>query len=272
MLTRRAIFAAPVALRAQGILDVPPAPPGERISYGSDPVQFGELRVPERSGPHPVVIVIHGGYWRARYDLAHIGHLCVALGKEGYATWSLEYRRIGNPGGGYPGTLDDVRNGAAHIAKIGRDLDLNRVVALGHSAGGHLALWLAAQNKRLRAIVALAPVADLRRAWELKLSNTVVAEFLGGSPAEVPDRYRAASPAEMVPLGVPQRVLHGVNDDVVPIEISRRFVAAAKKSGDDSKLIEVTGAGHFELIDPRSNAWPIVKRTIAESGRKISSA
>jgi acetyl esterase/lipase len=249
------------------ILEVPPAPPGTRIEYGRGEFQFGELRVPSGSGPHPVAIVIHGGYWRAGYDLAHIGHLCEAVTQQGLATWSLEYRRIGNPGGGWPGTLDDVRTGAAHLEKIAaeRSLDLKRVVAAGHSAGGHLVLWLAKQNAiALRGLVALAPVADLRFAWELKLSNTVVADLLGGSPQDLPDRYRSASPIELVPLGVAQRVLHGTNDDIVPLEISRRYVAAAKKSGDDSQLIEVTGAGHFELIDPRSSAWSAVEEAVFE--------
>ena len=272
MTTRRVFLAAPILtvtrpLAAQSILDVPPAPRGERLAYGPDENQFGELRVPVGRGPHPVAIVIHGGYWRARYDLAHIGHLCEAITKQGLATWSLEYRRIGNPGGGFPGTLDDVRSGAAHLKRIAmeRSLDLERVVATGHSAGGQLVLWLAKQKElALRGIVPLAPVADLRRAWELKLSNTVVADFLGGSPQQVSERYRAASPIELVPLGVAQRVLHGATDDVVPIEISRAYVAAAKKSGDDARLIEVAGAGHFELIDPRSDAWPVVKSTILD--------
>jgi acetyl esterase/lipase len=247
--------------------DVPPAPPGTRIAYSRGEFQFGELRVPSGSGPHPVAIVIHGGYWRARYDLTEVGHLCEAVTRQGLATWSLEYRRIGNPGGGWPGTLDDVQTGATYLEKIAaeRSLDLKRVVAMGHSAGGHLVLWLAKQNAiALRGLVALAPVADLRRAWELKLSNTVVADLLGGSPQDLPERYRSASPIELVPLGVAQRVLHGDNDDIVPLEISRRYVAAAKKSGDDSKLIEVAGAGHFELVDPRSSAWPVVKEAVLE--------
>jgi acetyl esterase/lipase len=247
--------------------DVPPASAGTRIAYSSGEIQFGELRVPSGSGPHPVAIVIHGGFWRARYDLTEVGHLCDAVTGQGLATWSLEYRRIGNPGGGWPGTLDDVLTGAAHLKKIAaeRSLDLKRVVAMGHSAGGHLVLWLAKQNAiALRGLVALAPVADLRRAWELKLNNTVVADLLGGSPQDLPDRYRSASPVGLVPLGVTQRVVHGANDDIVPLEISRRYVAAAKKSGDDSKLIEVAGAGHFELIDPRSSAWPVVKEAVLE--------
>jgi acetyl esterase/lipase len=249
------------------ILSLAPPRADERVPYGSDAYQFCDLRVPSGSGPHPVAIVIHGGYWRARYDLTEVEHLCDAVTRQGLATWSLEYRRIGNPGGAWPGTLDDVRTGAAHLEKIAaeRSLDLKRVVAMGHSAGGHLVLWLAKQNViALRGLVALAPVADLRRAWELKLSNTVVADLLGGSPQDLPERYRSASPIELLPLGVAQRVLHGTNDDVVPLEISRRFVAAAKKGGDDSKLIEVAGAGHFELIDPRSSAWPVVKEAVLE--------
>jgi acetyl esterase/lipase len=250
------------ALAAQSILDLPPPPPGERIAYGSGEFQFGELRVPAGAGPHPVAIVIHGGYWRAQYDLKHIGHLCEALTRAGMAAWSLEYRRIGNAGGGWPGTFDDVKAGAAHVARMERPkaLDLRRVIAMGHSAGGHLVLWLAKQKAlELKGVVPLAPVADLRRAWELRLSNNVVEEFLGGSPTQVPERYRAGSPIEMVPLGVRQRMIHGTADDVVPISISRGYVAAARAKGDDATLTEPAGAGHFELIDPRSAAWPAVR-------------
>lgn len=249
-------------LSAQSILDLPPPPPGERIAYGPGEFQFGELRVPAGAGPHPAAIVIHGGYWRAAYDLKHIGHLCEALTRAGMATWSLEYRRLGNPGGGWPGTFDDVKAAAAHLTKIAKAkaIDLNRVIAMGHSAGGHLALWLAKQNAlALRGVVALAPVADLRRAWELKLSGNVVDELLGGSPTKVSERYRAASPIEIVPLGVRQQVIHGAADDVVPVSISRGYVAAARKAGDDATLTEPPGAGHFQLIDPRSQAWGAVR-------------
>lgn len=200
------LFGMPAALAAgQNILEIPAAPPGSRIAYGDDEFQFGELYAPEGRGPHAVAIVIHGGYWRARYDLRHIGHFCVALAKEGIACWSLEYRRLGNKGGGFPGTFEDVRTGAMHLATIAkeRSLDMKRVVATGHSAGGHLALWLAKQGVvPLKGIVLLALVADLRAAWELKLSNNVVEDLLGGSPEQVPERYRAASPMEMVPLGM----------------------------------------------------------------------
>ena len=255
----------PAVLAAQSILEVPAAPPGLHIAYGDDEFQFGELYLPNGKGPHPVAIVIHGGYWRARYDLRHIGHFCVALSKAGIAAWSLEYRRIGNAGGGFPGTFDDVRTGASHLAKIAteRSLDLEHMVATGHSAGGHLALWLAKQSALpLRGVVPLAPVADLKRAWELKLSSNVVEEFLGGAPAQVAERYRSASPMEMLPIGVRQRVIHGDRDDVVPVAMSRAYVAAARKSGDDCTLTEPDGAGHFELIDPRTAAWGRVRDTI----------
>jgi acetyl esterase/lipase len=142
-------------------------------------------------------------------------------------------------------------------------LDLKRVIATGHSAGGHLVLWFAKQGVvPLRGVVPLAPIADLGKAWDLKLSGNVVEDFLGGSPSEMPERYRAASPMEMIPLKVKQRVIHGDRDDVVPVSMSRAYVEAARKSGDDATLTEPEGAGHFELIDPRTAAWGQVRDTI----------
>ena len=130
---------------------------------------------------------------------------------------------------------------------------------MGHSAGGHLALWLGTRKKWLRGVISLAGVGDLRRAWELKLSNNVVAEFLGGSPDEVPDRYRFASPIEQLPLGLPQKLFHGTLDDSVPYEISQRYVQAAKHRGDDAELITLENAGHFELVDPRTKEFGMVR-------------
>ena len=265
MISRRILLGIPGALAAQSILDIPAAAPGMHLNYGNNQFQFGELHLPDGKGPHPVAIVVHGGYWRARYDLRHLGHFCAALAKAGIAAWSLEYRRLGNEGGGFPGTFDDVRAGAAYLSRVAkeRSLDMRRVVATGHSAGGHLVLWLAKQGVLpLKGVVPLAPVADLRRAWELKLSGNVVVDFLGGSPEEVPDRYRMASPIEMVPMGMRQRVIHGDRDEEVPLSISREYVAAARRSGDDATLTEPKGAGHFELIDPRAPAWGQVRDTI----------
>src|SRR3954469_3797173 len=127
-----------------------PSPPADlRIAYGPDPLHFGDLRVPTGGGPHPVALVVHGGFWRNRYDLEHIGHLCAALTAEGVATWSIEYRRLGDTGGGWPGTFADVAAAAKYLRTLTPlyDLDLGRVVTMGHSAGGHLALWLAGCGK-----------------------------------------------------------------------------------------------------------------------------
>ena len=235
----------------------------ERVPYGSDPLQFGEICCPSGSGPYPVVIVIHGGFWRAKYDLSYIRPVCDSLAEAGIATWNLEYRRIGNPGGGWPGTLDDVAGGAKFLRSIASEfnLDLSRMIAMGHSAGGHLALWLGARQEIFRAVISLAGVADLRRAWDLKLSNTVVADFLAGSPDEVSERYDYASPIELLPFGIPLRVFHGTDDDSVPLELSDRFVRVARLRGDDAELITLPGAGHFELVDPRKREFALVRET-----------
>lgn len=270
-------MAAQKAAQTTDILQLPPPRADARIAYGTDPSQFGDLRLPAGPGPHAVVIVIHGGFWKAAYSLDHIGTLCAALTRAGVATWSLEYRRIGNPGGGWTGTFEDVAKGADYLHSVApkHRLDTTRVAAIGHSAGGHLALWLAARRRipmgspiysadplRLRGAVALAGVVDLKRAWQLKLSSNIVTALLGGSPDEFPDRYRAASPIELLPIGSTQRLIHGTKDEVVPFEISEDYVKAAVAVGDDAKLIALPGAGHFEVIDPRSAEWPQIQHTI----------
>src|SRR6202049_1807159 len=208
------------------------------------------------SGLHPLVIFIHGGFWSNAYNLEHAGHARAALTRAGAATWNIEYRRVGDPGGGWPGTLDDVLHGAERVIRLAPRyrLDVQRGGAAGHSAGGQLALWLAAQRAvDLRGVVPLAGVLDLRRAWALRLGDGAVARFLGGSPDQFPQRYAAGSPMELLPISVPQRVIHGTADNIVPFEMSERFSKASK----NSKLIPVQGSGHFELIDPRTRAWEI---------------
>ncbi len=262
-MTRRSFvsLAASAALTAQDILKQTPPKADVRIPYGKDPLQFGDLRLPSGKGPHPVVMFIHGGFWRAAYSLEHAGHLCAALTKAGVATWSIEYRRIGDPGGGWPGTMEDVLHGAEHLSRLAPryKLDLRRTVAAGHSAGGHLVLWLAAQRAvDLRGVVPMAAVSDLRRAWALHLGNGVVQQFLGGTPDQVPQRYASTSPIELLPISVPQRLIHGTADDTVPFEMSERFV----KASQNAKLIALKGAGHLELVDPSSKEWPTVEKTI----------
>ena len=237
------------------ILELPPGAPGIHMAYGSDPNQFGELHLPAQPGPHAVVVFIHGGFWRAKYDLTHARHLCNAIAEAGCAVWSIEYRRVGQTGGGYPGTFDDVRAAAKYLSQL-PGLDLSRVVLAGHSAGGHLALWLAAQEiMEVREVISLAAVSDLRRARELNLGDGAVAAFLGGAGHD-----SSASPIELLPMRVPQRLLHGTADAVVPIELSQRFAGASK----NARLIPLPGAGHLEVIDPRSNEWPTVLRHICE--------
>jgi acetyl esterase/lipase len=256
-------FAATGSLLSQDILQLPPPKANARIPYGKDPQQFGDLRLPSGAGPHPVVIFIHGGFWRNAYSLDHAGHACAALARAGAASWSLEYRRIGDPGGGWPGTMDDILHGAEHIKKLAvrYRLDLDRLVASGHSAGGQLALWLAAQIAlNLRGVIPLAAVSDLRRAWALQLSNGVVRQLLGGTPDQVPQRYATTSPIELLPISVAQRLIHGSADDTVPFDMSERFC----KKSLNSKLIPLKGAGHFELIDPRSREWATVQKNILD--------
>lgn len=256
-----------------------PAPPADaRIPYGDITHQFGDLRLPRGKGPHPVVVVVHGGFWRARYDLEHAGHLCADLTRRGYATWSLEYRRVGHPGGGWPGTFEDVALGTDFLRTLAtrHPLDLGRVVVLGHSAGGHLALWLAGRGRLAtgqplhvdkpfvpRGAVSLAGVVDLERAYHLHLGDGIVESLLGGTPAEHPERYRLASPAALLPLGVKQVLVHGAKDPIVPLSLSSEYFTRASKLGDSIRLVNLPGAGHFEVIDPRAQEWPRVVEAIS---------
>lgn len=269
-MTRRAVLGlAALAVTSQSatrsidILDLAAPKADERLPYGSDPLQFGDLRLPQKPQHAPIVIFIHGGFWKAAYNLEHAGHLCTALTKAGAATWSLEYRRIGNPGGGWPGTFDDIRLGASHVLKLAArfKLDSKSIVVAGHSAGGHLALLLASKRViPLRGAVSLAGVVDLKRAYQLRLSKGIVETFLGGSPETVPDRYAQADPMERLPIQTAQRLLHGTADDIVPFEISERFGRASR----NAKLIPLQGAGHFELIDPRTAEWGVVSKAILD--------
>jgi acetyl esterase/lipase len=245
------------------LIDAMPPPADHRISYGTDPFQFCDLRLPQSEGPYPVAIMIHGGFWRSTYGLNYLGHMCAALTAAGIATWSIEYRRLGNPGGGWPGTFDDVAKAAEHLGAIVQqfNLDADRSIAIGHSAGGPLAFRIASQKKLSRGAISLAGVVDLRRAWELRLSNAVVADLLGGSPDDVPERYQLASPIEQLPLAIPQRLFHGTSDTSVPYEISKRYVHAAQLAGDDAELITLINVGHFELVDPRTKEFTLVRQS-----------
>src|SRR5690348_3635849 len=218
-----------------------------RLAYGPEQLQFGDLYLPNQPGPHSIVILIHGGYWRARYGLELMNSLAEDLAKRGYAAWNIEYRKVGDPGGGWPGTFQDVALAADYLRELATSygLDIAKIVPIGHSAGGHLAFWLAARPRiaffaqnsplagsqmpgkneepstplALAGTISLAGVVDLEMAWRLHLSNDAVVELLGGTIANVPERYAVASPAAMLPLGVPQVLIHGTSDESVPLEI-----------------------------------------------------
>lgn len=263
--------------KAMDMFALAPPPYTARIQYAPGEHQFGDLRLPRGKGPFPVVIGIHGGYWRSRYDLAYFGHACASLTEAGIATWNIEYRRTGHEGGGWPGTFRDVAAAADYLRPLALEyaLDLNRVVTLGHSAGGHLALWLAARHRipegdplytedplPLKGAVALAGVVDLRRAHTLGLSEDATGLLMGCVPAQHLERYASASPYELLPLGVRQFLLHGTADDSVPLELSERYEERAVALGDPATLLTLPDTGHFELVDPTSNVWPDVVTTV----------
>lgn len=253
-----------------------------RIAYGEDASQFGDLRFPTGPGPHPVVILIHGGFWRARYGIGEIESIAKALPGLGLACWNIEYRRVGQNGGGWPGTLYDVGCAADHVKDLSRSypLDLRQVVTMGHSAGGHLALWLAARRRipqaaaehdsllpkpddfPLRGVLSLAGVSDLEAMAAVQRPDNPAVEFLGGTPAEVPGRYFVASPAKLLPLGIRQVLIHGDADDCVPVSISRNYTRQARAAGDDVSYVELPGVGHFELRDANSPEWQVIKAAL----------
>jgi acetyl esterase/lipase len=204
-------------------------------------------------------VVLHGGFWRDAYDRSLMDDLCVGLAAFGWSAWNLEYRRLGE-GGGWPATFDDVAAGIDYLQDLAGNL--RTVVTIGHSAGGHLALWAASRVEprvRVTGAVAQAGVADLAEAYRLGLSRGVVGELMGGSPDDVAERYADASPAARLPLGVPQLLVHGGRDDIVPAAMSRDYAASAAKAGDPVDLVVHEELGHFEHLDPSSPAWKSVR-------------
>jgi acetyl esterase/lipase len=246
------------------------------VAYGSDPSQRCDLYLPPDVGSVPVVIVVHGGYWRAGYGRELGSPLAADLASYGVAAWNIEYRRVGSGvggGGGWPTTFLDVAAAVDALATAAatvpgaQRLDLDRIAVVGHSAGGQLALWIAARPKLaagvpgadpgvvVRGAVSQAGVLDLVGGYERRLSNGAIGDLLGGSPAEVPERYAIGSPYELLPLGIPVTVVYGTDDDAVPIEQSERYAAAAAAAGDDVEFVRLPGVDHFALIDPSSAAW-----------------
>lgn len=238
-----------------------------KVAYGSDPSQFGELRLPRGDGPFPVAVIYHGGFWRMKYDRRTTWLIAWSLRRHGYATWNLEYRRLGGTGG-WPATLEDAAAGLDALADHADRLDLDRVTTIGHSAGGHLSLWAAGRTfipdgapgagplvRPVRA-VSLAGCSDLRAVQALAGGGpSAVHDLLGGRPEEVPERYAIASPSELAPLGVPTLLVHGDADTTVPPFISERYAAVA---GDECEHVVIPGESHRSPIWPRSASWRAV--------------
>jgi acetyl esterase/lipase len=238
------------------LTDTPPPAADVRLAYGPEPLQFGDLRLPAGDGPHPLLVVVHGGYWKAIWNLIHAGHLCRDLAARRIATWNVEYRRVGDPGGGYPGSVADVGRAVGFVPELARrfQLDLERVALLGHSAGGQLVLRNA-NVIPVRAVLAVAAVTDVE-ATQLRGGGDGAADhFLGGAPAA------KASPLRFAPLGVPTVLIHGTEDETVPFDDSVRYAEAA---GDEARLVSLEGAGHFEPVDPQSAEWPRVAALIED--------
>jgi acetyl esterase/lipase len=264
------------------LLARPRATASEHVHYGDAPSQFADLWLPNEAGARPVVAMIHGGCWRA--DLPGLELMAYAaedLRRHGFAVWNIEYRRLGEPGGGYPGTFEDIATAVDWLRKLAKTdrLDLGNVIAVGHSAGGHLALWAAARRRlpktsalsrahplSIKAVVSLAGIGDLstyRAAGPPACGGPGVIDLLDGTASRGPwDVFTDTSPAEMLPIGVPQAIVSGALDPIVPPAFGYAYAAKAKAAGDQVADITSAGAGHFELIDPQSDAFKQIRSII----------
>jgi acetyl esterase/lipase len=238
--------------------------------YGAQPHQVCDLHLPSGSGPHPVAVVLHGGYWQPPYTKLIMRPLCQDLARRGYVAWNVEYRRLGRDGGGWPMTFEDVAAAIDLLATLDDvALDLGRVTLVGHSAGGQLALWAAGRDElqagapgaapRVVAerVLALAAVCDIARAGKVAVA------LLGGTPAEVPDRWAQADPMRRIPLDIPVCLVHGAGDETVSVQRSRDYAAAAQAAGAPVTLIEAPGE-HRSPIDPTTPAWKAAAGWLAQ--------
>jgi acetyl esterase/lipase len=249
----------------------------QRYFYGSDPSQFADLHLPAGHRRPGTVVLIHGGWWGSRYGSDNLDGVAADLAARGWVAWNIEYRRLGL-GGGYPSTLEDAAAAIDYLATI-EEVDTGRVAAIGHSAGGHLALWAAGRGKltasapgagpvvELAGAVSLAGVADLGTAAREKIGNGAVIDLMGGGPGEFPERYAVADPLGQVPVPAMVRCVHARADDRVPFAESVTYVAAAQAAGQDARLLEVDG-GHFSVADISSPTWPAVIDALDEAMRR----
>jgi acetyl esterase/lipase len=250
-----------------------------RAHYGEANSQFGDLWLPSGDASHPVLLMVHGGCWRADLPgLELMDYAAEDFRQHGFAVWNVEYRRLGEPGGGYPGSFDDVASAVDWLRKLAKPnkLNLGNIIAAGHSAGGHLALWAAARRRlpktsplyrsnpvSIKAVVSLAGIGDLstyRALGPPACGGPRVIDLLDGSESRGPwDVFTDTSPAELLPIGVPQAVISGALDPIVPAAFGRAYAAKAKAAGDSVQEITIPDAGHFELIDPESSAFAEIR-------------
>jgi acetyl esterase/lipase len=260
---------------------------GQSHRYGPHPSQRADLYLPAGPGPHPVMVLIHGGSWQKHYGKIFTRALAGDLRRRGFAVWNIEYRRVG-AGGGWPNTFADVAAAIDQLALLSDPrLDLDRVTFVGHSAGGHLALWAAGRPNlpdgapgaldgpprvRPRQVISQAGVADLADAYR-RWHGGVVRELMGGSPEEVPGRYDAGDPIRLLPLEMPVLIVHGVRDETVSIELSRGYAEAARAAGGEVELVEIAGEyGHRAHLDPRSAAWAAVVERLDDPAAPVPAA
>jgi acetyl esterase/lipase len=260
------------SLRPADIVKLPSAPPAAHIPYGDDSNQFADLRLPETRGPFPVVAILHGGCWAEYADVTYTAPLATALTREGWATWNIEYRRVHQKGGGWPGTFVDAARGLDALRGAAKQypLDLSRTVAIGHSAGAQLALWAATRARLpeesglfavdplpLRGAVSIGGVPDMR-AFAANPEGPCGGRqirVLGGPPAAYPERYALVSPAERLPLGIPQVLIWGEKDSVAPQSLFAPYEQKAKAAGDSVTSVTVPAAGHHDLMSPDLPAY-----------------
>jgi acetyl esterase/lipase len=246
---------------------------GRTYRYGRDRSQRADLHLPSGSGPFPVMVLIHGGSWTARYGRIVMRGLVADLVRHGWAAWNIEYRRLGN-GGGWPQTFADIAAAIDYLPRLDAPLDLDRVSLIGHSAGGHLALWAAGREHlpagapgpldseprvRLERVISQAGVCDLEGAYR-RWHGGAAHALMGGSPEQRPERFAAGDPMRLLPLGIPALLVHGTHDETVSVELSRSYERAASASGAEVELVEIPGAAgrHRAHIDPRGDAWAAV--------------
>jgi acetyl esterase/lipase len=261
-------------MQAAGVLSRPARRPDLELCYGRDD-QVADLWLPP-AGPRPaapLVLFLHGGFWRAAYDRRHAGPLAEAIAAAGCAVCVPEYRRVGQPGGGWPGTFDDVLAAVRAVpalvvravpalgaAAAADRAERGGLVLAGHSAGGHLALWAAAQPGAVPGpVISMAGVTDLAASYRDRLGQDAARGLMGGGPDQFPDRYRLADPMAAVPLAASVILIHGTGDDRVPARYSTEYAAAATAAGGVARAVLLPGAGHFDVIDPLSAAWPAVQ-------------